>query len=151
MRDTLGMLCGDVARLLAQLLVDRAAARGLALTLGEARTLLHLNRLGPTRSTDLAESMGVEVMTAVRLVDGLEARRLVERHPDPRDRRAKQIVLAAAAADVLARFRELSAELRAEATDGVPAAEMERALEALEAVRCNLRRMRAARPRGACA
>lgn len=151
MRDTLGMLCADVARLLTQLLVDRAASHGVTVTLGEARALFHLNRLGPARGTELAESLGVEPMSAVRLVDGLERRGLVERHLDPHDRRAKRIVLTPAAAGVLAGFRELSTGLREEATQGVPVAELEVLLGSLETIRCNLRAMRVARSRGACA
>lgn len=147
----MGMLCADVARLLAQLLVERAAAHGLVLTLGQARTLFRLERMGAVRGTDLADGMGVEPMTVVRLVDGLEARGLVERRPDPDDRRAKRIVLTPSAREVLERFRMLAAELLAGASAGLSPAETERLLEALELIRDNLRGMRRARPRAACA
>ena len=43
----------------------------------------------------LADRLSIEGPTLTRLLDGLEAQRLVERHPNPEDRRAYRIYLTA--------------------------------------------------------
>jgi MarR family transcriptional regulator for hemolysin len=56
--------------------------------------LLHLHRAGEgLLQKDLAARVGLDVSSLVRLLDILEERRLVERHPDPHDRRAKRLLL----------------------------------------------------------
>ena len=73
--------------------VDRTlAAHGLS----EARALpvLHIARLGEgVRQGALAEELGIEGPSLVRLLDQLCAAGLVERRDDPRDRRAKTLHL----------------------------------------------------------
>lgn len=73
--------------------VDRTlAAHGLS----EARALpvLHIARLGEgVRQGALAEELGIEGPSLVRLLDQLSAAGLVERRDDPRDRRAKTLHL----------------------------------------------------------
>lgn len=46
---------------------------------------------GPLRLTDIAEGAGITPQSAGELVDQLERIGLVERRPDPEDRRAKRI------------------------------------------------------------
>lgn len=46
---------------------------------------------GPIRLTDIAEGAGITAQSAGELVDQLERIGLVERRPDPGDRRAKRI------------------------------------------------------------
>jgi DNA-binding MarR family transcriptional regulator len=53
---------------------------------------LHLGRT-PQRVTDLAEQLGVDAPTVTRKIQQLEREGLVERHPDPADRRASRIQL----------------------------------------------------------
>ena len=48
---------------------------------------------GPLRLSDLAERMGITAPTASRAVDGLVDLGLLERQPDPADRRAVRIDL----------------------------------------------------------
>jgi MarR family transcriptional regulator for hemolysin len=73
--------------------VDKAlAAHGLS----EARALpvLHIARLGDgLRQGALAEEMGIEGPSLVRILDQLCAAGLVERRDDPNDRRAKTLHL----------------------------------------------------------
>jgi len=58
---------------------------------------LHLLRRlqldGPQPTRELAGQLGAEVTTVTSLADRLEQRGLIERQPDPRDRRVRRLVL----------------------------------------------------------
>jgi DNA-binding MarR family transcriptional regulator len=60
---------------------------------GQARALAVLKRHGPLRLSVLAEHLGIAPRSATEVVDGLEERGLVARHPDPADRRATLVAL----------------------------------------------------------
>ena len=136
--DSMGFLVTDVARLIRAEMDRRIAEAGLGLTPGEGRTLVHIARAGAVRQTDLAERMGVEAMTVTGFLDRLEAKGLVERVPDPADRRAKRAHLTAAAEALLEKIAPLSAGLREDAAAGVPAEDWARFLDVLKTVRANL-------------
>ncbi|MGW5670562.1 MarR family winged helix-turn-helix transcriptional regulator [Micromonospora sp. NPDC003776] len=55
---------------------------------GHARALAALLRHGPLRLSALAEHLHIAPRSATEVVDGLEERGLIERRPDPADRRA---------------------------------------------------------------
>jgi DNA-binding MarR family transcriptional regulator len=55
---------------------------------GHARALGTLLRHGPMRLSALAERLRIAPRSTTEVVDGLEERALVARHPDPADRRA---------------------------------------------------------------
>lgn len=61
-------------------------------TPSQARALGTLMRLGPLRLGDLAEHLRIAPRSATEVVDALEGRGLVERTPDPADRRATLVV-----------------------------------------------------------
>ena len=61
---------------------------------------------------EVAERVGIETPTLVRILDQLEAQGLVVRTPDPDDRRAKIITATAAAEAALADGDRITAELR---------------------------------------
>ena len=61
---------------------------------------------------EVAERVGIETPTLVRILDQLEAQGLVVRTPDPDDRRAKIITATAAAEAALADGDRIAAELR---------------------------------------
>lgn len=92
--DQVGLRLAESARRWRQLLDERLRDSGLS----QARwlALLHLRRLGDgITQIALAQSIGIEGASLVRILDDLEARRLVERHTDPQDRRAKHLLLTA--------------------------------------------------------
>jgi len=70
---------------------------------------------------ELAEMMGVEGPTLVRILDALEKKRLVERRASRGDRRVRQLYLTPAAEPILDQIMRISTamreELLAEATD----------------------------------
>lgn len=151
--DSFGFLITDVTRLTRAEMDRRTGEAGLGLTPAEARTLSHAARAGAVRQTMLAERMGVEAMTLSAALDRLEARGLIERRPDPDDRRAKLVDLTPAGEAVLARIQPIGAALRADASKGIEPADWQRFLEVLKQVRANLAGARAecTRKQGAAA
>src|SRR3954453_15448728 len=61
------------------------------LTMPQGHLIMTLDE--PVAMRDLAEGMGYDASHITALVDQLEARGLVERRPDPTDRRVKRIVV----------------------------------------------------------
>ncbi len=102
----------EIARLYRAEIDRRISHSGLDMTAGEGRVLVHAATNGPVRQNVLADRMGVEAMTLCAFLDRLEARGLIERKPDPKDRRAKLVVVTPAAKGVLASIGEVSAGLR---------------------------------------
>jgi DNA-binding MarR family transcriptional regulator len=80
---------------------------------------------GPLRLNDLAERMGVSAPTASRSVDALHELGLVERVPDPDDRRALRIDLSAAGRKLLAERKAKAEEAFAPAVAALSDAERE--------------------------
>ena len=128
---TLGFLVHDVARLLRKRLEQRARAAGIGLTRAQWQTLAYLARSEGMNQASLAQLLDIEPITLVRLIDRLEAIGLVERRPDPRDRRQRNLYLTEKAWPELARIKALGAEVREEALAGLAAPERERLMGAL--------------------
>ncbi|WP_421916768.1 MarR family winged helix-turn-helix transcriptional regulator [Mesorhizobium sp.] len=80
-----------VSRKLRTLFDARVRERGL--TLARARTLVRVSRCEAANQKELADELEIETATLVRIIDGLEAQGLIERHEVEGDRRAKQVVL----------------------------------------------------------
>ena len=89
----LGFLLTDGARQLRNAFEKRIASAGLGITPGEARTLLNIDALKDCRQLELAARMGIEPMTVCSFLDKLQGLNLIERQPDPADRRAKRVTL----------------------------------------------------------
>jgi DNA-binding MarR family transcriptional regulator len=97
-----GSLADQVWALLLRLSFDRlqhhvgATAADLRLAPRQAFVLHELGREQPLSMRDLAERLKCDPSNITGLVDRLEARGLVERRPDPRDRRVTAVALTAA-------------------------------------------------------
>lgn len=98
-RDLLFLL-NDVGRLLRVEADCRARANGM--TRAQWVILLWLDREPGLSQKELADLLEVEPITVARLVDRLEARGMVERRADQRDRRIWRLHLLPAAAPILA-------------------------------------------------
>ena len=140
--DTVGFLIVDVARLLRAEFDRRTGGAGLGLTPAEARTLSHVARTGPIRQSVLAERMGVEAMTLSACLDRLEGHGLVQRAQDPFDRRAKLVDTTEAAGPALDKIFTVSAALRKDMTQDVPADKVEEFRKMLMTIRARLVAMR---------
>jgi len=86
----------------------------------------------------LADIVGVEPITICRMVDRLEALGLVERKPDPNDRRARLVHMTEAARPGLERMKAVAQALFTEALDGLSPEEEALLLSLLGRVHTNL-------------
>lgn len=115
----LGFLLADVQRLLRRRFERAAEAEGIGLTASEARTLAYITVYEGRRQTALADIMNVDPMTLVGYLDALEGKGLVERCPDPTDRRAKLVRASPTAAAMVERVRTVGRHVREQATEGL--------------------------------
>lgn len=85
-------LIGNFAELYLRLVrvLDRRMAEEGA-SLARTRMLLALQKQGTMRATDLADFFNQSPRTVTEAIDGLERDGLLERTPDPSDRRAKLV------------------------------------------------------------
>lgn len=99
---------------------------GLGLSQARWLVLLHLALLKePPTQRELAKTVGVEGPTLARLLDGLEAQGLVQRHAVPEDRRAKKIVLSPQALPLIKQIESIALELRKELFAGISEEDMQ--------------------------
>ena len=70
-------------------------AREISLTLMQCKVLAHLEKNEGASQARLAELTDIEPMMMVRILDRMEADKLLERRPDPADRRARRLYLTA--------------------------------------------------------
>jgi DNA-binding MarR family transcriptional regulator len=133
---TLGFLLHDVARLLRRRFEQNA--RGSGLTRSQWQVLAYLANNEGINQSGLADLLEIEPITLGRIIDKLQTLRLVERHPDPSDRRAWLLHLTPAARSKLSQLRRLGGVTRGEALAGVPEADTERLLKTLQTLKSNL-------------
>jgi MarR family transcriptional regulator for hemolysin len=99
-----------------------------------ATPLLTASRLGSAvRQVTLADHIGIEGPSLVRLLDQLCAAGLMRRDEDPEDRRAKTVVLTDEGRAVTAKMEEELVTLRAQALKGVSRDDLEATLRVLDA------------------
>src|SRR5258706_14767384 len=87
---TFGFLLKDVTRLYVQRFEQRA--RRFGVTLPQCKALGYLSKNEGISQIRLAELAETDPMTLVRILDRMEADGLVERRPDPSDRRAPRLL-----------------------------------------------------------
>jgi DNA-binding MarR family transcriptional regulator len=139
--DTIGMLLTDVSRLLRGAFDRRISASGLGVTPGEARALIQVAATEGIKQADIAIRMGIEPMTLSTYLDRLEGLGLVERVPDPCDRRAKNVVVTDSADSLLLELRKEVRELMDQVTLGLDADGREALRASLKGLRENLHRL----------
>lgn len=118
--------------------VDEALA---AFGLSEAtwRPMLHLARLGDgVRQTDLAEALGIEAPSLVRLLDTLAASGLVERRDDAADRRVKTVHLTRNGREIMEAIRAVACEVNERIRSGVLDDEIADCLRVFERMERNI-------------
>ena len=132
-----GFLLNDVARLM-RTAYDRRI-RKLGLTRAQWWVLTHLYRSNGVTQTELAETLEIEKPTLGRLLDRLEAKGWVKREHDAADRRVWRVHLTDEVEPALRTMRAIAKELRRDALTGITAAERERFVDTLLAIKENLR------------
>lgn len=134
----------DVGRLL-RTYADQKA-RHFGQTRAQWAVLLRLERREGLKQSDLAEDLDLQPITLTRLVDRLCDNGLIERRPDPNDRRAKRLYLTPAARPLLDRISVQVEELAETVLAGVDADAMTKLMTQLGLARENLRRAIADKP-----
>jgi MarR family transcriptional regulator for hemolysin len=127
-RDLLFLL-HDVARLLRVDADKRARAHDM--TRAQWGILIWLERQPGITQKELSELLEVEPITVARLVDRLETRGMVERRPDPRDRRIWRLHLQPAAKPILRDIARQRAEITRMVTDRLDEETIDTITEAL--------------------
>jgi MarR family transcriptional regulator, transcriptional regulator for hemolysin len=145
-RDLLFLL-NDVARLLRVDADKRARCHGM--TRAQWAILIWLERQPGISQKELSELLEVEPITVARLIDRLEARGMVERRPDPRDRRIWRLHLLRPALDVLHEIDEHRADMTRIVTAGIDEHSIEIMTEALMRMKATLIQEAHATRRGA--
>lgn len=80
-------------------------------SLARTKLLIYLERQANARACDVATFFSLAPRTITEAIDGLERGGLVERHPDPTDRRAKRIVVTGAGRRAIAASAPLRDQL----------------------------------------
>jgi DNA-binding MarR family transcriptional regulator len=133
-RDLMFLL-HDVARLLRVDADKRARAHGMT---GRNGALIWLERQPGLSQKELAEILEVEPITVARLVDRLESRGMVERRPDPKDRRIWRLHVCPPAYPVLREIDRQRGQMRALLTAGLDEATLDTMTEALITMKLTL-------------
>lgn len=98
--------------------------------------LIWIDRLGESvRQNTLAEAIGIEGASLVRLIDELQASGLVTRQPDPRDRRANSVSLTPRGREVVSEVNEDIQNLRRQVFSGLSGADFEATMRVLAAIK----------------
>ena len=136
-------LLNDVARMLRTYADHKAGQFGI--TRAQWTVLARLDRFEGLKQSELAEMLDLQPITLTRLLDRLCASGLIERRPDPNDRRAKRLYLTAAARPLLDRIEGQVEELAETVLAGVDPAAVDVLLTQLGLARENLRQAIAAK------
>ncbi|ONG57071.1 hypothetical protein BKE38_04755 [Pseudoroseomonas deserti] len=118
----------------------RLAPLGLSHATASALLLLRRQPESGIRQGALAAALSIEQPSLVPLLDQLGATGLVERRPDPADRRARSLHLTEAGLAAAASADSALEALRTEVLQGCGAAQLATAMQVLERVAANLGR-----------
>lgn len=110
MEMTSSFLIHDVARLI-RYRFD-AKARTLGVTRPQWRLLLMLARFPGASQAVLADQLDVEQITLCRMIDRMQEAELLERRPDPADRRIRRIFLTPKGEEFSGRLQTIGADFQ---------------------------------------
>ncbi len=138
MEENLASLLADVARHMRR--AFDARARKIGVTRPQWQVLVVLRRNEGINQGGLADLLEVEPITVCRMVDRLQEAGLVERHPDPADRRSWRLHLTQKAAGLLGKLKPFADDMLEEALAGLDVDERLCLSKTLETIRHNLMR-----------
>jgi MarR family transcriptional regulator, transcriptional regulator for hemolysin len=132
-----GFMLNDVARMLRTYADHKASQFGI--TRAQWVVLVRLDRFEGLKQAELAEMLDLQPITLTRLLDRLAECALIERRPDPNDRRAKLLFLTPKAKPLLEQLGDLGETLMTTALTGVEREHIEMMVTKLATVKENLR------------
>lgn len=138
MDENIGTMLAQVSRLMRRSFDERA--RAINVTRPQSQVLSIISRNEGINQGGLAEILEVEPITAGRMIDRLQDAELVERRPDPDDRRAWRLYLTPRGEELLDKLRPFALETFEIALEGIDTADRERLMIMLERIRTNLSR-----------
>lgn len=112
--------------------------RPLGFTLSRWLLLLHLSRNNGCTHSELAQSMGIEAATLVRLVTHMEKDGLLSRCSSETDRRVKHLRLSDNGHAAVLNIRSCASDLRGKLLSGLSTDEINTALKVTKHIRQNL-------------
>ena len=131
-----GFLLKDLSR--RYVLRFEQRARAISLTLPQCKALVRLENNEGISQAALAELADVEPMMMVRILDRMETDGLLERRPDPADRRARRLYLTKKAKPLLDKIWRLAELTRAETFSGISREDRDAFMDVLERVYQNI-------------
>ncbi len=136
MNNNLGFHIADAARLMRKRF--DAAARRFNVTGAQWRVLMATDLHPGINQGQLAERLDVEPITTCRMVDRLVQAGLMERRPNPADRRAWNLHVTDDAQPLIGTVRDIGADVVGQALAGFSQEEKDLLCSMLERVRTNL-------------
>lgn len=136
MEENIAALMADASRMMRRSFDARA--RTIGVTRPQWQVLTVLKRHEGINQGGLAEILEVEPITVCRMVDRLQEAALVERRPDPADRRSWRLFLTPKALDLLGTLRPLADEMIEQALAGITEDERQTLRRSLDRIRQNL-------------
>ena len=130
-----GFLLKDVSRRYVLRFEQRASE--VSLTLPQCKALIRLEKNEGVSQARLAMLADVQPMTMVRILDRMEADGLLERRPDPVDRRARCLYLPRKAKPLLDNIWRLAELTRAEIFAGIGRRDRDAFIDVLERMHRN--------------
>ena len=127
----------DVARLLKTYADQRA--RQFGISKAQWAVLVRIDRHEGLKQSELAEMLNLQPISLTRVLDRLAENGLIERRPDPNDRRANQLFLMPKARPLLDQLSGLATDMMKTVLEGLNAKTIERTLRDLGLVKDNLR------------
>lgn len=127
----------DVARMLRTYADQRG--RQLGISRAQWTVLVRLQRSEGLKQSELAEILDLQPISLTRLLDRLAENGLIERRPDPNDRRANRLYLMPAARPLLEQLAGLAQEMMTTVLQGLDRPSQERLLRDLVVIKDNLR------------
>jgi MarR family transcriptional regulator for hemolysin len=107
-------------------------------TMSRWMLLLHLSRNDGCTHSELAQCMGIEAATLVRLVDRMEKEGLLKRCSSETDRRVKHLRLSDTGIASVENIRSTACDLRRSVLTGLNQSEIQNALNVMNNIRSRL-------------
>ncbi|HTG05502.1 MAG TPA: MarR family transcriptional regulator [Bradyrhizobium sp.] len=123
----------ESSRLLRNYIDHRAKGRGT--TRAQWIVLFRLRQQEGLSQVDLADVLDLQPISLVRLLDRLVEHGLLERRPDPRDRRANRLFLTPGGRQLVDDLDSLRDSIATDVLQDIPAAAIETGLETLQHIK----------------